>query len=461
MGKPRALALSLAPTAGIRALSCVGVVLGHVIYFASLAHEDKADLYKGYTAHKWMNLMLHNAEPSMDAFLVLTGFLAALSLIPALEASADFQGTIYRYYKKRLIRIVPAYYGVLIFLHMYVLPQSFNSHISSETWRTFFDRKQPWDTAVCQKKAWTNFLFTNNQLANGGCFNTSWSLAVQMQFYAVLPLALVMLKPRTPGFRDRVWNAGATVVALTLVYRSVLFAANRLWQYMPIPMFGPFSPQTEPVIDFFARYFYLSFIARLCPMCLGILTALAVTNPRGHNLITRHSGKLLVATVAVFLMMMGGSAEQKIGLEHDPAHPTADPVILGGAIIVQMGLISPLLTVFTLLLTTTGQAGLPKRLADALSNPLLARVADLSYDIYLVHPLVIFGVWSVLPPSTWFFFNNPIPFALVACLVLALSAAAAWVQGKFWDVAMKTFGQKWGASNGEKVEMHARAGKAE
>lgn len=67
--------------------------------------------------------------------------------------------------------------------------------------RTFFDRKQPWDTAVCRDKAWTNFLFTNNQLANGGCYNTSWSLAVQMQFYAVLPLALVMLRPRAPAFR--------------------------------------------------------------------------------------------------------------------------------------------------------------------------------------------------------------------------------------------------------------------
>ncbi len=73
MGKPGALALCLAPTAGIRALSCIGVVLGHVIYFASLAHEDKADLYKGFATHPWMNLMLHNAEPSMDAFLVLTG----------------------------------------------------------------------------------------------------------------------------------------------------------------------------------------------------------------------------------------------------------------------------------------------------------------------------------------------------------------------------------------------------
>ncbi len=74
---------------------------------------------------------------------------------------------------------------------------------------------------------------------------------------------------------------------------------------------------------------------------------------------------------------------------------------------------------------------------------------------------VIYGVWSVLPPLTWFIFDNPIPFALVACLVLALSAAAAWLQGKFWDAVVNGFGQKRETFHGDKVDMHARAGKAE
>ena len=116
-------------------------------------------------------------------------------------------------------------------------------------------------------------------------------------------------------------------------------------------------------------------------------------------MLCRHNGKLLVAAVAIFLMMIGGSAQQKIGLEHDPTHPTADPVILGGAIIIQMGLVSPLFTVLSLLLTTTGQTGLSKQLSGALSSRLLARVADLSYDIYLVHPLVS------APPLCWHYCN--------------------------------------------------------
>lgn len=36
-------------------------------------------------------------------------------------------------------------------------------------------------------------------------------------------------------------------------------------------------------------------------------------------------------------------------------------------------------------------------------------------------------VFALFPPSTWFAVGNPVPFALIACHVIAVSAAAAWV----------------------------------
>jgi hypothetical protein len=45
---------------------------------------------------------------------------------------------------------------------------------------------------------------------------------------------------------------------------------------------------------------------------------------------------------------------------------------------------------------------------------------------------VIYMVWSVMPPSTWFSPDKPQRFAAVACLVLALSAGLAWLQNRFW-----------------------------
>ncbi len=44
-------------------------------------------------------------------------------------------------------------------------------------------------------------MFQNNQLASGGCYSISWTLAVQMQFYLLFPLCLLLLQPRKRGFR--------------------------------------------------------------------------------------------------------------------------------------------------------------------------------------------------------------------------------------------------------------------
>lgn len=54
---------------------------------------------------------------------------------------------------------------------------------------------------LCRGQGWMNLVFLNSQLPNGGCYNISWSLAVQVQFYALLPLGLLLLRPRMPGFR--------------------------------------------------------------------------------------------------------------------------------------------------------------------------------------------------------------------------------------------------------------------
>jgi peptidoglycan/LPS O-acetylase OafA/YrhL len=65
-----------------------------------------------------------------------------------------------------------------------------------------FDAGATFDAEVCRsRKAFANFLFQNNQLINGGCYNITWTLAVQMQFYLLFPLCLLLLQPRRRGFR--------------------------------------------------------------------------------------------------------------------------------------------------------------------------------------------------------------------------------------------------------------------
>jgi peptidoglycan/LPS O-acetylase OafA/YrhL len=52
------------------------------------------------------------------------------------------------------------------------------------------------------------------------------------------------------------------------------------------------------------------------------------------------------------------------------------------------GLLSPMLPAMTLVLTTAKQPGPPFGGAKFFSLPLFKWLADITYDIYLIHPLV-------------------------------------------------------------------------
>lgn len=119
----------LDPTCGVRCLACVGVVIFHMAWYTGLASDDKHAMEKALAQHPWFTFVF-NPEPPMQAFMCLTGyavqdtytilltqgisvlvtralisgaflivacrFLAALSLVPALEATHSYIKTVLR-----------------------------------------------------------------------------------------------------------------------------------------------------------------------------------------------------------------------------------------------------------------------------------------------------------------------------------------------------------------------------
>ncbi len=77
-------------------------------------------------------------------------------------------------------------------------------------------------------------------------------------------------------------------------------------------------------------------------------------------------------------------------------------------------------------------------------------------------------VWSVMPPSVWFSPDKPLRFAAVACLVLAMSAALAWLQNRLWAstklqqpshaAATKMQQPPLAAPKPDNIDLHAHAG---
>lgn len=65
----------------------------------------------------------------------------------------------------------------------------------------FFGPLGAFDQGLCKNTMRYNIIFAQNQLPTFGCYTIAWSLAVQMQFWFIFPLALLLLQPQTKGFR--------------------------------------------------------------------------------------------------------------------------------------------------------------------------------------------------------------------------------------------------------------------
>lgn len=121
----------------------------------------------------------------VDVFFVISGFLMT-SIILGEREKSDF--SFYNFYLKRLKRIFPAY----LFLLLIVASAGFFIYLNRDFWGF-------------QKAVGASFLFVSNLLfARGDSyfgarlednpFLHTWSLAVEMQFYLLLPLILIFIK---------------------------------------------------------------------------------------------------------------------------------------------------------------------------------------------------------------------------------------------------------------------------
>lgn len=67
--------------------------------------------------------------------------------------------------------------------------------------RRAFAEVDPFNPGNCPRLLWASFAFVNNMLPFAGCASHTWSTAVQMQFFLLAPLCLLLLRPKSPGFR--------------------------------------------------------------------------------------------------------------------------------------------------------------------------------------------------------------------------------------------------------------------
>jgi peptidoglycan/LPS O-acetylase OafA/YrhL len=169
----------------------------------------------------------------VDLFFVLSGYLIGGQLLAPLARGQRIN--LRTFFARRAFRIMPAYFVVLAIY--FLLP----------SWREYPQMSQP---------LWKFLLSVQNIALHGGtAFSHAWSLAVEDQFYLVLPLLLLALYPRP--------RAAAIVIGIIIFWGIALRTILA------------FQNLTDTGVSFrgFQAWIYYPTWTRLDPLVLGVALA--------------------------------------------------------------------------------------------------------------------------------------------------------------------------------------------
>lgn len=188
-GNPR-----FAPVDGLRAVAACAVVITHTAFLS------------GFNGHGFLGQITARLDVGVALFFVISGFLLYRPFV-----AARYRGrpgpAIRRYARRRILRIVPAYWLALTVLAIWPgLPLVFSDH-----WWVYYgfmqDLRVPWSI---------------------GGIGAMWSLCVEVQFYILLPfyaLALSRGLGRLPIRTQMLAEAGvlAALAAASIGIRAAAF----------------------------------------------------------------------------------------------------------------------------------------------------------------------------------------------------------------------------------------------
>lgn len=327
----------------------------------------------------------------VDLFFVLSGFLLGGILMDRKGSPNYFKA----FYVRRVCRTFPIYFLVVVPL-LLLAP---SAPVTDESSR--FGGSLPWWTYVTYTQ---NFAMAEADRLGSLWLATTWSLAVEEQFYLVLPLLLwVVPRPKLPHLL-------IGLIALTALARVALFAGG-----------APAGYEFAVLLPWRGE-----------GLMLGALGAWAVRNDRCLRLI--HQGRS-----ALYALLVALTASAALLVTVGPYGGTTSPADLF-PLTYGFTLLAVLFTCAVLIAVTERRGPV----SGVARNPLLRKLGIIGYGTYLFQLPVQGGVSWVMVGGAFEHLESSVPLRLTVEVVsLAMTLFLATLSWLWFEKRIVTWGRSF------------------
>ncbi|HEY4336668.1 MAG TPA: acyltransferase [Puia sp.] len=341
--------------AGLDHLRALAIIIVFVFHYNMFGHPPGLYEYVG----NW-------GWTGVDLFFVLSGYLIGGQLFAKLSRDQPIHYG--EFYLKRSLRILPAYFAVLI---LYFMIPAFTERSTLPP-------------------LWKFLTFTQNfglDLSQHGAFSHAWSLCIEEQFYLVLPLLIIGLTTLKAG-KQAAW------ILLALFLFGFAIRSYTWFQLLPQqPNFG----------KAYYKFIYYPTWSRLDGLIAGVaLSALYYFKPATWQKLTRRGNRLIL----IAGVMVAGAWL----LTHNQHQYEMQGAIFG----------YPAISIAYAALVLAALS--PTSILYRYSSRLTRFIANLSYAIYLTHKQLIHLTHKALEPLG---ISEDSYLAFGICIGVAL--AGAWL----------------------------------
>jgi len=342
---------------GLRAISITLVILFHAVSIPAMLNTDGVQRYVESLPAHWHWMI--RGDKGVDLFFVLSGFLIGGALL----AEKQRTGTINfgQFYFRRLLRLLPAYAVLLLILLA---------------------------APIKQDKIYllANFFYVNNFLDFKNMIAPwTWSLAVEEQFYLLLPLFLMVLFwSSVQKSRLLLWTVAAAVAI-----RAALLISHEEFFLRPYAEIISNGDYLQTIND----NLYTRFDALLVGVWVAYMQQMHAVALKAWFCSRPVCAALLIASALLLLLLVMGAP---IATMHQSWHPIA--LFLFHAMNNTLFAFAIAALLICLLNDPGPGAGLRKFLSLSIWLPL----AQLAYSIYLFHEIFLLLAFAFIRVT----FNN-------------------------------------------------------